>query len=149
MLDNLLKNDDNDYDERWLILDVDRYDQGNQQVSYRETLQTAKESGIQLAVSKPCFEVWLLLHHADESHVAELIDCKSVVSKLRTLLGEYNKNKLKAEYFTHHNVKDAMVRSRRLDKDDSLIPTANTTRVYQLWESITRNLDYWHLLLNS
>jgi hypothetical protein len=48
------------YDEIWCVLDVDDH----------ESLQRAKEraraNGILLAISNPCFELWLLLHFVDQ-----------------------------------------------------------------------------------
>jgi hypothetical protein len=48
------------YDEIWCVLDVDDH----------ESLQRAKEraraNDIQLAISNPCFELWLLLHFVDQ-----------------------------------------------------------------------------------
>ena len=148
VLDNLLKSDDGAFDERWLVLDVDRYDQGTHLKGYRETLQMARDNNVNLALSKPCFELWLLLHHLDESQVSELTDCDAVIGALKRHLGHYNKTRLTFGQFPLRSVEGAIERSRRLDRDDSLIPTANTTRVYRLWDSITRNLDPWRLLLS-
>lgn len=83
ILDNLVKHDDGDFDERWLVLDVDRYDRGNQKSAFVATLQAARASGIRVALSKPCFEVWLLLHHVDETDLQRLMDCKDVVMALK------------------------------------------------------------------
>ncbi|WP_204002990.1 RloB family protein, partial [Micromonospora lutea] len=44
---------DNDYDEAWAVCDVDHYPPG-------EASAEAQRSGVRLAWSNPCFEVWLL-----------------------------------------------------------------------------------------
>jgi len=46
------------FDERWLVLDVDRWP------SHRlaDVCQRALAKSYRLAISNPCFEVWLLLH---------------------------------------------------------------------------------------
>ena len=143
-LANLLESEEA-YDERWLLLDVDHYADGQHVKSFIEAIQAAQQKGIRLALSLPCFEVWLLLHHADESRLESLTDCNSVIAALRVELGEYSKNKLRPEHFPLLKVRDAMSRSRRLDQDDSLIPITNSTRVHRLWESITKTMDSWHL----
>lgn len=34
-------------------------------------LQMARQHGVHVALSNPCFELWLLLHHVSETGVAE------------------------------------------------------------------------------
>lgn len=49
------------YDEVWCVFDVDRHQR------LEEALREADRSGIKLAVSNPCFELWLLLHFDDQT----------------------------------------------------------------------------------
>ena len=147
VLDNLLACDE-DYDERWLLLDVDHYAQGHHVASYMAAIRDAQAKGVRVALSKPCFEVWLLLHHVPEDAIESLTDCNSVTSALRSALGEYNKTCLKLQHFPLGRVQDAMDRSLRLDQDEYKIPTSNTTRVCQLWQSITSKMDPWQQLIH-
>lgn len=48
--DNLL------YDEVWCVFDTDDHPHLN------DAVQMARDNGVELAVSNPCFELWLLLH---------------------------------------------------------------------------------------
>lgn len=48
---------------RWLVIDVDTWPDA----MLSETCQEAVSRGIGLAVSNPCFELWLLLHYQDLS----------------------------------------------------------------------------------
>src|SRR3954451_12613066 len=45
-----------EYDEIWCVVDVDNFDIGR-------AAESAQRQGVRLAVSHPCFEFWLLLHH--------------------------------------------------------------------------------------
>ena len=143
VLDNLLDYAEEDYDERWLLLDVDHYDQGRHVAGYVATIREAQNKGIRVAISKPCFEVWLLLHYLDESAIESMADCNAVVGSLRSVLGSYNKTLLRPEHFPIARVKEAIRRSRQLDQGEYKVPTANTTRVCQLWESIISKMDSW------
>lgn len=48
-------------DELWLVLDTDRWSTAQ----LREVDQICKENSWNLAISNPCFELWLYLHYAD------------------------------------------------------------------------------------
>lgn len=47
--------DYSEYDEAWAVCDVDEFD-------VQSAIETATARGINLALSQPCFEVWLILH---------------------------------------------------------------------------------------
>jgi hypothetical protein len=93
---------------------------------------------VNVALSKPSFELWLLLHHELETAVSSLRNARDVEEALRTLLGEYNKTNLKEEHYPRSSVAAAIERAERLDLSvgGGSIPNANTTRVYQLWKAI-------------
>jgi RloB-like protein len=48
------------YDEVWCVFDVDEHP------NLPEAKQQARDNGLQVAVSNPCFELWLLLHFQDQ-----------------------------------------------------------------------------------
>lgn len=128
-------------DERWMLLDTDHYVKGPHIKEFRRIIKEAKEKGISVALSKPCFELWLLLHHADKEEVTELDNAKAVEKSLRDRLGEYNKTSLKREHFPVETVAEAYLQARDLDKTvkGGVIPQTNTSRVYRLWEAIIAN----------
>jgi hypothetical protein len=101
-------------------------------------LREAKRQGVNVALSKPSFELWLLLHHVEETGVGALSAAKDVEEALRAKLGQYNKTKLKQEHFPLTSVCDACVRAERLDATVSSgdIPNHNTTRVYRLLKAV-------------
>ena len=125
-------------DERWMLLDTDHYVNGPHIKEFTRIIKEAKEKGISVALSKPCFELWLLLHHLDKNAVTELDNAKAVEKCLRGQLGEYNKTSLKREHFPVETVAKAYLQARELDKTvkGGAIPETNTSRVYRLWETI-------------
>ena len=125
-------------DERWMLLDTDHCTQNNHLPTFLAAIDEARKKGIKTALSKPCFEVWLLLHHVDEAVVKGLQTAAEVEKKLRETLGSYNKTRLDLGKFPLQAVAEACFRAKRLDQDvpggDN--PAGVTTRVYQLWESV-------------
>src|SRR5262249_19864713 len=63
-----------DFDEIWCVVDVDEFD-------LESAVRTAQQHGVELAVSNPCFEFWLLLHHDDCRAV--LADCTAAHRRLQ------------------------------------------------------------------
>lgn len=49
------------YDEVWCVFDVDAH------ARLPEARRIAKREAVQLAVSNPCFELWLILHFAEQA----------------------------------------------------------------------------------
>jgi hypothetical protein len=126
-------------DELWMLLDTDHYTQGTHLPSFAGTLSEARRHGVHVALSKPSFELWLLLHHVAETDLGELPAAKDVEATLRATLGQYNKTNLKREHYPLASVCDACNRAKRLDATvaGGEIPLQNTTRVYQLLKAIT------------
>ncbi len=138
VLERLLSYDHEEDDERWLLLDTDHCIRNEHLASFTSTLQQARQKGINVALSKPCFELWLLLHHVDDSNVGALRHARDTEDKLREILGQYNKTRLKKEHFSAESMQAACERAQRLDSTvtGGEIPNSNTTRVYQLWKAI-------------
>ena len=62
-------------DELWFVMDIDRW-QGNQ---IREIANYCKQkNNWHIALSNPCFEVWLIYHIKEEIDVKESLDCKEL-----------------------------------------------------------------------
>jgi hypothetical protein len=53
------------YDEIWCVFDVDEHPR------LAEAKQQARANGIGLAISNPCFELWVLLHFQDQTAYVE------------------------------------------------------------------------------
>lgn len=118
-------------DERWLVTDVDR--QRGQFLD--EVTQVARESGYHLAVSNPCFELWLLLHF-QEADAADT-DCKAIIERLGRHVNGYNKAKIKLDYFTPDRIHNAVVRARVLEGERvSRWPNFPGTHVFKVAEKL-------------
>jgi hypothetical protein len=79
------ENDRGGFDEYWCVVDVEEFDS-------EEAIAEAQVTGISLAVSNPCFEVWLILHFAECT--AGISSPRSAVEKLRRHLPDYAKGSL-------------------------------------------------------
>jgi hypothetical protein len=127
-----------DDDEFWMLLDTDHCVESNHFPGFIKAIIEARQNGINIALSKPCFELWLLLHHVEEPKVKPIKDAKEAEKTLREELGQYNKAKLQYEHFPLTSVAKACVRAQRLDTmtNGGDNPSGNTSRVYLLWKSI-------------
>jgi hypothetical protein len=116
-----------DFDEAWCVFDVDKFD-------IAEAVRGAGASSVEVAVSNPCFELWLLLHHED--HRAPLVDYRAVVARLRRHVPAYDKAELDfADYA--ERVGDAVTRAKALDATGLSHLSNPSTSVWRLVEKIT------------
>lgn len=121
-------------DELWLVTDVDRWGGENLSSVCREARQ--KDYG--LAISNPCFEVWLCLHLQDLDPNDKT--SQQFKSRLRKILGSYNASNLDLEKYKH-KINDATARSKSLDQESQQHwPNQIGTHVYRLVESILNSL---------
>lgn len=126
-------------DERWMVLDTDHCISGTHLPGFLAAIKEAKKKGVKVALSNPCFEIWLLLHHiVDLSTLSSINQAKDVEVQLREILGEYNKTRLKTEHYPLDKVADAYERAVAVDSSVSGgdVPQGVTTRVYKLLHSI-------------
>jgi hypothetical protein len=121
-----------------LILDTDHNPEPNHRSNFITVIREAQSNSVHVALSCPCFEMWLLLHHADESEAANLTRCGEVQQAIRARIGEYNKTKLKREHYAEGSAVEAILRAERLDGKvpGGDIPEAPTTRIYRLLRAI-------------
>lgn len=94
-----------EFDEVWCVVDSDEFD-------LEPAVAIAAKLNVRLAVSNPCFELWLLLHHQDCA--APLCDTKAVLRQLAKQVPGYQKNGLRFSDFKE-GVMDALRRAERLD----------------------------------
>ena len=134
VLGRLLNFEHAEYDQRWLLLDVDHRGSGPHLRNLVETLSEAQRQGVNVAICNPCFELWLLLHHRDEDASGRFADCSEVERTLREALGGYNKRRLDPSRFTRPYVVAACIRARQLDQ--SVIPERPSAQVHRILEAI-------------
>lgn len=152
-----------DFDWVWLVLDTDFRCGGRREKLY-SLIHTCEQTHWLLALSNPCFEAWLILHvastpaaageapKADEATEATRADgatkagedgelppptSTEMVTRLRAVLGGYQKATVPAACVDEAAVRAAIVRARDLDTDPlAPWPMAPGSRVYLLMEQL-------------
>jgi hypothetical protein len=113
-----------DFDEVWCVVEVDQFDMD-------AAVAAARRRNVQLAVSNPCFELWLLLHHADcRAHCS---GCAEVAKRLRRHVPTYDKARLDFADFVA-GVDAAVKRARDLEPagtDHQRNPSTSVWRLVQ------------------
>lgn len=125
--------DDEDlaYDQSWCVVDVDQHPQLD------EARALAAKSGLELAISNPCFELWLLLHFADQSAHLPVADA---ARKLTRYLPGYDKHLRFADL--DGGYADAVRRAVALERRHQEMDSASgnpSTGVYRLMQRIDAN----------
>ncbi len=130
-----------------MLLDTDHAIQGTHQREFSQALSEARRQNIQVALSRPCFELWLLLHHVNASEIISINNGQEAAQKLSAVLDGYDKTKLNLGHFPLDCVVKACEQARALDATVSggMIPSANTTRVYKLIDQILGSVASWQL----
>lgn len=135
-------------DELWLVVDKDSWTDG---MLSRVAAVCAKDAAMNMALSNPCFELWLLLHLEDatsltpEEYKMWLQNRRKSKNadpylkvRLRQKMGSYHESSYDAPALVV-NVETAIERARRLDQGpDDRWPQTLGTRVYLLAESVVR-----------
>jgi hypothetical protein len=126
-----------DEDEQWLMVDVDRI----RPEFLSQICQEALQKNFRLAISNPCFELWLLLHFRDPD--VRDANCVMIEERLKEELGEYNKSRINLSVFTINGVAAAINRSKHLSPNEGeRWPEFPGTRVHRVAERI---LDHFHV----
>lgn len=134
------------YDELWLVVDKDRWTEA--MLSHVAT-ECSQEVAMHMALSNPCFELWLLLHMEDaaslsleeqEQWMKNRRKSKNadpyLKVRLRQKLGSYHESSYDALTLIAH-IEDAIERARALDKNPTdRWPQTLGTRVYLLAKSV-------------
>lgn len=102
--------EDGEIDEFWCVFDVEW---PKNHPGLKEAIDRARQNGIELAISNPCFELWLILHLNDKNNGAWL-DNDDARRLRRSLDGADDKGLDAAKYMPHRNV--ARRRAEALEK---------------------------------
>ena len=120
-----------------LVLDVDRWGAKNLSPVCRE----ATQKNYCLAISNPCFEVWLCLHLDDLDPNDKT--CKDFKTRLQSILGSYNSSNIDVAPFVKH-IEDAVRRAKQLHPDPNenwpLTPGSHIHRVVEMILKATTNI---------
>ena len=127
------------YDQVWVVCDRERQHH-HRFPRLQQAFTLAQAHGIHIALSIPCFEYWLLLHH--RLHPGVLADCEAVEAQLTAEqstagLPGYDKSTYPLDFYVVRNrVKAACERGRRMrehhTKADPLDPPRHWTKDYIL-----------------
>ena len=133
-------------DELWLVVDKDRW---TEVMLSRVAKECSQEVAMHMALSNPCFELWLLLHIEDSALLTPEEQKQWMENRrksknadpylkvrLRQKMGSYHESSYDALALIAH-VEDAIERARALDKNpNDRWPQTLGTRVYLLAESV-------------
>lgn len=128
-------------DEFWVVIDYDRW--GERKLS--EIAQQASQKGYHVAVSRPCFEAWLLLHWIEQTEITATMllefnekNCKEIGYEIRRIHGHYGKDLNDAVEYVER-AETAIQNARSLDEHPTdRWPQTFGSRVYQLCERIKK-----------
>lgn len=133
-------------DELWLVVDKDRWTEA---MLSRVATECSQEVAMHMALSNPCFELWLLLHMEDavslppeeqkqwmENRRKSKNADPYLKVRLRQKMGSYHESSYDAQTLIAH-IENAIERARALDKKPTdRWPQTLGTRVYLLAESV-------------
>ena len=133
-------------DELWLVVDKDRWTEA---MLSRVATECSQEVAMHMALSNPCFELWLLLHIEDAASLTPEEQKQWMENRrksknadpylkvrLRQKMGAYHESSYDALALIVH-VEDAIERATVLDENPTdRWPQTLGTRVYLLAESV-------------
>lgn len=120
-------------DQFWLVIDKDRWTDD----MLREIIGLCKDSDYQVALSNPCFELWLLLHLqiVENLHLPKNMSPNQIKTIFNPIIDKRNKGNYTATYA--HCIPQALKEARKLDRHpDAPYPDCPGTRVYRLVEEL-------------
>ncbi len=115
-------------DSFWLCIDRDRWNVESLSAVLRECISKGYEN----AISNPCFDLWILLHH-EPLAVDSIPKCDDVISRIRQIMGGYGKKCCSTMAITPDMVDIARERAKQMDNEE-MLPSKPMTRVYKIVE---------------
>jgi len=140
--DFMLEYNLNENDELWIVIDRDKQSWDTKMI--RQVAQNCIKKGYNLAVSNPCFEVWLLLHvkkltEYTKEEIQELYENRKISSRrtklkdeIKKINGSFNPSNLDSSQFLP-NVNLAIKQAELLDSNKKTRwPNYFGSRIYLL-----------------
>jgi hypothetical protein len=122
-------------DTFWLVCDCDHWVEPSHIQNLTHVLQQCHQKDIQVALSNPCFDLWLLLHFADYP-AEETLTCDQVADRLRVAAGGYNKKKVYNLQIDDEKVSSAVRRASVKHPTLEEIPQRLQTAVHLIIQSL-------------
>lgn len=149
-----------DTDEFWLIIDKDHWED-NQHINIRDIYESCvQEKNFFVALSNPCFEMWLVLHLAKLSDISDeeqkkLLENQKISDKknyidvyLAALIDKERNDGKQRGYNKRPNPKvflpkihDAITNAREIPEKDGSYLEVLGTHVYKLVEKLIKPVD--------
>lgn len=122
-------------DEFWLVSDCDHWIKPDHVQNLVSVIQKCPQKGIRVALSNPCFELWLLLHFVDFPP-EETLTRAEIENRIRRAVGFYDKTKIFRLPIDNEAVNSAVSRSAGCSPPSSEIPDRLHTSVHQIVQSL-------------
>ena len=119
-------------EEAWLVIDRDIWPIEHIENVFRDLSRMSPKGQYHLALSNPKFEFWILLHFENGNGVSTGTDCDQ---RLKTYLSGYKKD-LSCWNPSLSDVRLAIERAKRMDKEGCDWPKTRGTKVYRLVEKL-------------
>ncbi|MGH3866009.1 MAG: RloB family protein [Pseudonocardiaceae bacterium] len=112
---------DDEVDECWCVFDVES---PKEHPNLKQAIQLARDKNIRLAISNPCFELWLILHFEDRT---AFLDTDEAERRSRELDGRSGKNINADQYMPHRHAaaQRASSLSCRHKRNQTMFPRDN------------------------
>jgi len=124
------------HDSFWLVCDKDHIDEAK----WKKIVELCSINGINIALSNPCFEYWLLLHYVQAGKTGDVSSCVRAGTALKQKVEGYEKNQDQRFFETHFipHLKTAIDRAEtEMATQQARQPFAGRgTTMYQLMREI-------------
>jgi hypothetical protein len=122
-------------DSFWIVCDCDHWVESSHIRNLTQVLRECRQKSIQVALSNPCFDLWLLLHFADFPP-DDTLTCDEVADLLRAAAGSYDKTKVYNLKIDDEKVAAAVKRAADKHPSPEEIPTRPQTAVHLIIQSL-------------
>lgn len=124
-------------DELWLVIDRDAW----KEADLNQVCIDAKKHGFHIALSNPCFELWLYLHCRDNHFFIDRYQCQRALEKVCESYATNGKSGYNAKLLIA-SIDKAIGRAKKLDtRPQDPWPKQQATRVYILVEKLLVGLS--------
>jgi hypothetical protein len=122
-------------DELWACIDLDHWASGGHLAKLSQVMQLCRQKNYRLAISSPCFELWIYLH-VSVAPTPPVQHCQQITTLLRAVVPSYSKKNGPRISLTLAHVKDAMERAALLPDAMQLAAGVPATGMHELLASL-------------
>ena len=124
-------------DSFWFVTDTDHWVEPGHIANLTRVIQECKQKKIGVAISNPCFDLWLLMHFS-KGELPLAATCKEIGELLRSEVGYYDKKRIYGLPFTVDSVNEAVTRSRALFAEHEVIPVHLQSGVHLIIDQLVQ-----------